>query len=46
MTESNYINALLAGDKIASSRIPKAMFETLLSEGLITVNVHGSSKSV
>ena len=46
MTESNYINALLAGDKIASSRIPKAMFETLLSEGLITVNVHGSRKSV
>ena len=46
MTESNYINVLLAGDKIASSRIPKAMFETLLSEGLITVNVHGSRKSV
>ena len=46
MAESNYINALLAGDKIASSRIPKAMLETLLSEGLITVNVHGSRKSV
>ena len=46
MAESNYINALLAGDKIASSRIPKAMLETLLSEGLITVTVHGSRKSV
>ena len=46
MAESNYINALLAGDKIASSRIPKAMLETLLSEGLVTVNVHGSRKSV
>lgn len=46
MAESNYINALLAGDKIASSRIPKAMLETLLSEGLIAVSVHGSRKSV
>ena len=46
MAESNYINALLAGDKIASSRIPKALRETLLSEGLITVTVHGSRKSV
>ena len=46
MAESNYINALLAGEKIASSRIPKALRETLLSEGLITVTVHGSRKSV
>ena len=46
MAESNYINALLAGEKIASSRIPKALHETLLSEGLITVTVHGSRKSV
>ena len=46
MAESNYINALLAGVKIASSRIPKALHETLLSEGLITVTVHGSRKSV
>lgn len=46
MVESNYINALLAGDKIASSRIPEALRETLLSERLITVTVHGSRKSV
>ena len=46
MAESNYINALLAGEKIASSRIPKALRETLLSEGLITVTVHGYRKSV
>ena len=46
MVESNYINALLAGDKIASSRIPEALRETLLSEGLITVTVHGSRKSI
>ena len=46
MAESNYISALLAGEKIASSRIPKALRETLLSEGLITVTVHGSRKSV
>ena len=46
MAESNYINALLAGEKIASSRIPKALRETLLSEGLIIVTVHGSRKSV
>lgn len=46
MVESHYINALLAGDKIASSRIPKALRETLLSEGMITVTVHGSRKSV
>lgn len=46
MVESHYINALLSGDKVASSRIPKAMRETLLGEGLITVTVHGSRKSV
>ena len=46
MAESNYIKALLAGEKIASSRIPKELRETLLSEGLITVTVHGSRKSV
>ena len=46
MVESNYINALLDGDKIASSRIPEALRETLLREGLITVTVHGSRKSV
>lgn len=46
MVESHYINALLSGDKVASSRIPNAMRETLLGEGLITVTVHGSRKSV
>ena len=46
MAESNYIKALLAGEKIPSSRIPKELRETLLSEGLITVTVHGSRKSV
>ena len=46
MVESNYINALLDGDKIASSRIPESLRETLLREGLITVTVHGSRKSV
>ena len=46
MAKSNYIKALLAGEKIASSRIPKELRETLLSEGLITVTVHGSRKSV
>lgn len=46
MAESHYINALLAGDKIASSRIPEALRETLLGEGLIAVTVHGSRKSV
>ena len=46
MVESNYINTLLDGDKIASSRIPEALRETLLREGLITVTVHGSRKSV
>lgn len=46
MVESHYINALISGDKVASSRIPKAMRETLLGEGLITVTAHGSRKSV
>ena len=46
MVESNYINALLDGDKIASSRIPESLRETLLREGLITVTVHGSRKSI
>lgn len=46
MIESHYINALISGDKVASSRIPKAMRETLLGEGLITVTAHGSRKSV
>lgn len=46
MVETQYINSLLSGNKIASSRIPKAMREQLLNEGLIAVTVHGSRKSV
>jgi len=46
MAASSYIKELLEGKSLASSRLPKELLEKFIDEGLITVSVHGSRKSV
>lgn len=44
-TLTDNLRRLLAGERIAASALRKDMAETLLSEGLLTVQAHGSRRS-
>ena len=46
MSVRAYIKELLDGKAIASSRIPGGLLEKYIAEGLLSVSVHGSRKSV
>ena len=46
MSVRAYIKELLEGKTIASSRIPGGLLEKYIAEGLLSVSVHGSRKSV
>lgn len=46
MTEAHYISDLLDGKRIASSKIPKKVLNTLINERLVLVSVHGSRKTI
>ena len=46
MSVRAYIKELLDGKTIASSRIPGGLLEKYIAEGLLSVSVHGSRKSV
>ena len=46
MSVRAYIKELLEGKTIASSRIPGGLLEKYIAEGLLSVSVHGSKKSV
>lgn len=44
-TLTDNLRRLLAGERVAASTLRKDMAETLLSEGLLTVQAHGSRRS-
>lgn len=46
MSVRAYIKELLDGKTIASSRIPGGLLEKYIAEGLLSLSVHGSRKSV
>lgn len=46
MVEVHYLADLLDGNRVASSKIPKKILDTLIDENLVLVSVHGSRKSV
>lgn len=41
-----YIQDLLEGKSVASSKVPKASLEQYLAEGLVSVSAHGSRKAI